>query len=68
MPQVWSDVRFFWPEVALTIGLLLVVLVDASGARFRDGLSRLVTVVTLLHRTARLEPRQAHAIQTHTGV
>jgi heme exporter protein D len=28
----------------------------------------LVTVVTLLHRTARLEPRQAQAIQTHTGV
>ena len=28
----------------------------------------LVTVITLLHRTARLEPDSAPAIQTHTGV
>jgi hypothetical protein len=28
----------------------------------------LVTVITLLHRTARLEPDAARAVQTHTGV
>jgi NADH-quinone oxidoreductase subunit N len=47
MPQVWSDLPLFWPEVALTLGLLLVVLVDASGIRARDGLNRLVTLATL---------------------
>ncbi len=33
--------------MALTLGLLLVVLVDASGLRARDGLNRLLTIVTL---------------------
>ena len=47
MPQVWSELPLFWPEMALTIGLLLVVLIDASGVRARDGLNRLVTLATL---------------------
>jgi NADH-quinone oxidoreductase subunit N len=47
MPQVFRDLPLFWPEVALTLGLLLVVLVDASGVRARDGLNRIVTLATL---------------------
>jgi len=47
MQQVWKDVSLLWPELALTIGLLLVVLVDSSGAKARDGMSRLLTVASL---------------------
>jgi len=40
----WSS---FWPETLLTLGLLLVVLVDASGARWRAAGCRWVTIATL---------------------
>jgi NADH-quinone oxidoreductase subunit N len=48
MDEVLQSVRRFLPELVLTGGLLLVVLVDATRARFRDGLSRLLTVATLV--------------------
>jgi NADH-quinone oxidoreductase subunit N len=48
MQQVWNDVSLLWPELALTAGLLLVVLVDSTGARVRDGLNRFLTVASLL--------------------
>jgi len=48
MDEVLQSVRRFLPELVLTGGLLLVVLVDATRARFRDGLNRLLTVATLI--------------------
>jgi len=47
MDEVLLSLRRFVPEAVLTIALLLVVLVDASGARFRNGLNRLLTVTAL---------------------
>ena len=37
----------FLPELALTLGLLLVVLVDASGVRARNALNHALTLITL---------------------
>jgi NADH-quinone oxidoreductase subunit N len=48
MDEVLQSVRRFLPELVLAAGLLLVVLVDATRARFRDGLNRLLTVATLV--------------------
>jgi len=36
MQQVAQSLALFRPEIALTVGLLLVVLVDATGARWRN--------------------------------
>ena len=47
MDEVLLSLRRFVPEAVLTGALLLVVLVDASGARFRDALNRLLTVAAL---------------------
>src|SRR5687767_8524827 len=48
MDEVLQSVRRFLPELVLTGGLLLVVLVDASGARWRDGVNRFLTAASLL--------------------
>jgi len=48
MDEVLQSMRRFLPELVLTGGLLLVVLVDATRARFRDGLNRFLTVATLV--------------------
>jgi NADH-quinone oxidoreductase subunit N len=47
MQQVFRELPLFWPQVALTIGILLVVLVDASGVRGRDGWCRVLTLASL---------------------
>jgi NADH-quinone oxidoreductase subunit N len=44
MNEVMQSLRLFRPELALTAALLLVVLVDAAGPSFRNGLNRLLTV------------------------
>jgi NADH-quinone oxidoreductase subunit N len=46
--EVLKSVALFRPEIALTAALLLVVLVDASGARWRDGATRALTLVALV--------------------
>ena len=48
MDEVLQSVRRFLPELVLTGGLLLVVLVDASGVRGRDGVNRFLTAASLL--------------------
>jgi len=48
MDEVLQSVRRFLPELVLTGALLLVVLVDATRARFRDGLNRLLTMAALV--------------------
>lgn len=48
MPELLLDLRRFQPEIALTAGLLLVVLVDAAGLKARDALCRVLSAVTLI--------------------
>jgi NADH-quinone oxidoreductase subunit N len=48
MDEVLQSMRRFLPELVLTGGLMLVVLVDASGARWRDGMNRFLTAACLL--------------------
>jgi NADH-quinone oxidoreductase subunit N len=48
MDEVLQSARRFLPELVLTGGLLLVVLVDATRASWRDGANRLVTAASLL--------------------
>ena len=48
MNEVLQSVRRFLPELVLTGALMLVVLVDASRARWRDGVNRLLTVGSML--------------------
>jgi NADH-quinone oxidoreductase subunit N len=43
MDEIARSLALFRPEIALTSALLLVVLVDASGARVRDALNRVLT-------------------------
>jgi NADH-quinone oxidoreductase subunit N len=47
MNEVLASLSRFQPEVALTVGLLLVVLVDASGAAWRHAANRLLTLAAL---------------------
>ena len=46
MDQLLKSLASFWPETLLALGLLLVVLVDAAGARWRPA-CRWLTVATL---------------------
>jgi NADH-quinone oxidoreductase subunit N len=48
LQQVLQDLGRFRPELALTAGLMLVVLVDAFRAPARDTVNRGITIVTLL--------------------
>jgi NADH-quinone oxidoreductase subunit N len=47
MEEIQQSLARFLPEVALTVGLLLVLIVDASGVRGRDPVNRSLTLVTL---------------------
>src|SRR5262245_26083507 len=47
MDQVLKDINRFLPEIALTAGLLLVVLVDSTLARWRGTACRVLSVATL---------------------
>jgi len=44
MPDVVASMKRFEPELILTGALLLVVLADATGARWRDVVSRILTI------------------------
>ena len=48
MSEVTRSMALFLPEIALTLGLMLVVLVDATGARWRNGLNRALTALSLV--------------------
>ena len=48
MTQVLSDLSRFWPEVALTVAILAVVLVDASGVPQRHRISQGLAVAGLV--------------------
>jgi NADH-quinone oxidoreductase subunit N len=48
MQQVTQSLALFRPEMALTAGLLLVVLVDSTGARWRNVVNRWLTVATFV--------------------
>jgi len=47
MNEVVRSLALFTPEIALTAGLMLVVLVDATGASWRNAVGRFLTVATL---------------------
>lgn len=47
MAEIAQSLRHFGPEIALTAALLLTVLADATGARFRNALVRLLTLAGL---------------------
>src|SRR5260221_11739273 len=47
MNELLRSLHRFWPEVVLTVGLLLVVLVDTIRARGRDVANWLLTMATL---------------------
>ncbi|HSB60376.1 MAG TPA: NADH-quinone oxidoreductase subunit N [Vicinamibacteria bacterium] len=47
MDEVARSLALFTPEVALTAGLLLVVLVDASGASWRASAGRFLTLASM---------------------
>jgi NADH-quinone oxidoreductase subunit N len=48
MGEILDSVRRFHPEIALTVGLMLVVLVDSTGLRFRNAVTWALTVATLV--------------------
>ncbi|MFI5184453.1 MAG: NADH-quinone oxidoreductase subunit N [Vicinamibacteria bacterium] len=48
MQEVAISLSRFGPEIALTVALLLVVLADATGGRFRDAACRFLSLVGLL--------------------
>jgi NADH-quinone oxidoreductase subunit N len=48
MQQVTQSLALFRPEMALTAGLLLVVLVDSIGARWRNPVNRFLTTATFV--------------------
>ena len=48
MTEVLESVRRFYPELALTGGMLLVVLVDATGMRARNVVNWWLTIATLI--------------------
>ncbi len=48
MQQVQESLALFRPETVLTVGLLLVVLVDATGARWRNPVNRFLTSATFV--------------------
>jgi NADH-quinone oxidoreductase subunit N len=47
MNDLLRSLHRFWPEVVLTVGLLLVVLIDTTRARGRDVANWLLTMATL---------------------
>jgi NADH-quinone oxidoreductase subunit N len=47
MPELLRSLSLFEPEVALVAGLLLVVLVDSTGAAWRNAAMRLLTLASL---------------------
>jgi NADH-quinone oxidoreductase subunit N len=47
MTELVRSLHRFWPEVVLTVGLLVVVLVDTTRARGRDVANWLLTMATL---------------------
>ena len=47
MTELLRSLHRFWPEVVLTVGLLLVVLVDTTRVRGRDVANWLLTMATL---------------------
>ena len=47
MQEVTSSLSRFGPEIALTVALLLVVLADSTGARFRDAACRFLSLAGL---------------------
>jgi NADH-quinone oxidoreductase subunit N len=48
MTEVLRSLALFTPETALTAGLMLVVLIDAGGASWRNPALRLVTVASMV--------------------
>src|SRR6266545_4202068 len=71
MTEVVRSVALFTPEIALTAGLLLVVLVDASGASWRNAVGRFLTVATLalaLVLALRLLPAGSHGASIFSGM
>ena len=47
MAELQESLRHFVPEIVLTLGLLLVVIVDATRARARDSVNLVLTLATL---------------------
>src|SRR5262245_2214014 len=47
MQELLKDLSRIQPELALSAGLLLVVLVDATGVRGRDAVNRLLSALSL---------------------
>jgi NADH-quinone oxidoreductase subunit N len=48
MEEVLRSLGLFKPEIALTVGLLLVVIADSIGGAWRNGVVRILTVATLV--------------------
>src|SRR5271154_3183359 len=48
MQEIASSLNRFGPEIALTVALLLVVIADSTGARFRDAACRFLSVAGLV--------------------
>jgi len=47
LAEILRDTRLFLPEVTLTLGILVVLLVDATGALWRKAATRLVALLSL---------------------
>jgi NADH-quinone oxidoreductase subunit N len=62
MPDVIASLKLFEPELILTAGMVLVVLVDATGASWRNVVARVLTVAGMLAALVRaVELRGASA-------
>src|SRR4051812_43825782 len=59
MTEVVASLNRFLPESVLTVALLLVVLVDASRAAWRNGVIRAITLLALLGALVLCRPLSA---------
>lgn len=68
MNELLPSLRLFQPEIALTVGLLLVVLVDAVGASWRNRVNQALTAATLVAAFFLLCPLRAASAEIFSGM
>jgi NADH-quinone oxidoreductase subunit N len=68
MEEIRRSLAHFGPELALTAGLLLVILVDALRPRGRDAVNGALTVLTLLTALALCPPLRGWQGELFTGM